>query len=226
MQSSPPSQRSQADTGRTRRQSLVKISPDTTPSDIDLVVRTTKQLRQRLLDDLGAHGLSFHECLDSLIGRLPDEDMRRLRFIATVRNKILTEVGTDTLDSRAGFVQAVEKADAGITLLADAWRAQAALSARSASENILGDGITQIGSRLKAGCFIATVVYSDPDAPQLSTLREYRDNSLMNSLLGRALVYFYYLASPPIAAWLIHQPRCAGLVRRALNVVVRRLDRG
>lgn len=219
MQHSQPSREQTKASTRSPRQGLVKVSTDSSMSDIDVVVLTTKQLRQRLVNELGAQGLSFHECLDSLVGRLPGEDMRRLRFIATVRNKILNELGRDTLESRASFMQAVDQSDAGITLLAAAQRAQAA-----AGEARQGPGALR-GPAKKAGCFIATAVYPYSDAPQLSTLRRYRDETLMSTAPGRVAVRIYYRWSPPLAAWLSSRPACAALVRRALNAWTRRLER-
>ncbi|MFN3861906.1 MAG: CFI-box-CTERM domain-containing protein [Roseateles sp.] len=181
-------------------------------SDIDYVVRATKQLRQRLVDELGAQGLSLHECLDALVGRLPEPDMRRLRFIATVRNKIINEVGNDTLDNRPSFVQAVDQANASITAHAAAWRSRGSTQAAGSPKS-------------SAGCFIATAVYPDPDAPQLGVLRRYRDQSLMQSAPGRVGVNLYYRLSPPVADWLSRHPRCAALVRSVLNMWVRRLTR-
>lgn len=198
-------------------QGLVQVNAGSGTSDIDYVVRATKQLRQRLVDELGAQGLSLHECLDTLVDRLPEPDMRRLRFIATVRNKIINEVGTDTLDNRSGFVQAVDQANASITAHAAEWRARG---------SALNFKMTASSGKPRAGCFIATAVYPDPDAPQLGALRRYRDQSLMTSAMGRFGVNLYYRLSPPVADWLAQHPRCAALVRRALNRWVHRLERG
>ncbi|OAD18619.1 hypothetical protein THIOM_005777 [Candidatus Thiomargarita nelsonii] len=49
------------------------------------------------------------------------------------------------------------------------------------------------------GCFIATAVYKSYDAPEVITLRAFRDNILKKSLLGKMSVRFYYKVSPSIA---------------------------
>ena len=42
------------------------------------------------------------------------------------------------------------------------------------------------------GCFVASVVYGDENALEVSVLREYRDNVLMKDELGRKFVDWYY----------------------------------
>jgi len=46
------------------------------------------------------------------------------------------------------------------------------------------------------GCFVATAIYEVPSAPQLTTLREFRDKVLMTSEAGRRLVSHYYHLGP------------------------------
>ncbi|MBA7489828.1 hypothetical protein ES702_00362 [subsurface metagenome] len=54
-------------------------------------------------------------------------------------------------------------------------------------------------------CFIATACYGSPLAPQLITLRKFRDRCLPNPL-----VQLYYITSPPIAEYI----RCHSNIRR------------
>lgn len=73
------------------------------------------------------------------------------------------------------------------------------------------------------GCYIATAVYGDYDAPQVLKLRRFRDEVLMNSALGRAFVRVYYKLSPPVAKRLGADSTVTRLVRRALDWFVRRV---
>ena len=68
-----------------------------------------------------------------------------------------------------------------------------------------------------SNCFIATAVYGNKMAPQVVTLRGFRDNVLKKSYLGRKFVTVYYKVSPPIATWLKGQPLLAWCVKKVLN---------
>ena len=69
----------------------------------------------------------------------------------------------------------------------------------------------------KSGCFIATAVYGNYNAPEVLVLRRFRDEKLMRSGYGRKFVRLYYRYSPPIADFLKTQPRLSGLVRKILD---------
>lgn len=49
------------------------------------------------------------------------------------------------------------------------------------------------------GCYIATAVYGDYDAPEVLVLRAFRDDVLLQSIIGRLFVKVYYFVSPPLA---------------------------
>lgn len=49
-------------------------------------------------------------------------------------------------------------------------------------------------------CFIATATFQSEDAPQVVTLREFRDHVLLKYRMGMGLVDFYYEVSPNLAA--------------------------
>lgn len=51
----------------------------------------------------------------------------------------------------------------------------------------------------KSGCFVATACYGDYNAIEVLVLRQYRDDKLLKTFLGRGFINFYYLVSPYFA---------------------------
>lgn len=85
-------------------------------SDIELAVTRAKAL-EALLEALGATGKGLHEKVTSVQARLPQPLVRKLRFVATVRNKVVHEAGY-ALDDRDGFARACDEAEAELRALA------------------------------------------------------------------------------------------------------------
>lgn len=76
----------------------------------------------------------------------------------------------------------------------------------------------------KEGCYIATAVYGSYDAPEVRTLRRFRDETLKKSAAGRLFIRVYYRFSPPIAQRLKHATKVNRLVRRMLDGFVGKLN--
>lgn len=74
-----------------------------------------------------------------------------------------------------------------------------------------------------SNCFVATATFGTPHAEEVLTLRRFRDECLIRSTPGRALVAFYDLAGPPAARWILRHPasRCilAPLLSRLANLI-------
>ena len=71
-------------------------------------------------------------------------------------------------------------------------------------------------------CFIATAAMGSELAPEVVTLRAFRDDVLMPTAAGRALVGGYYRLSPPAARWISRHPTARAWVRRAVIVPMAR----
>jgi hypothetical protein len=71
-------------------------------------------------------------------------------------------------------------------------------------------------------CFIATAVYGSSNAPEVETLRGFRDGVLMNSGLGRSLVDFYYSGAGRRVAGFIEDklPSAIPVIRKGLDFFV------
>jgi hypothetical protein len=65
-------------------------------------------------------------------------------------------------------------------------------------------------------CFIATAAYGTPMAEEIQVLREFRDEYLLTSPLGQALVGVYYRVSPPLAEFITEHPSLRPVVRAGL----------
>jgi hypothetical protein len=52
------------------------------------------------------------------------------------------------------------------------------------------------------GCFIATATFDSYNAPEVIFFRNWRDNFLIKSLLGRLFIYIYYRVSPVFAKYI------------------------
>ena len=76
----------------------------------------------------------------------------------------------------------------------------------------------------KEGCYIATAVYGSYDAPEVRTLRRFRDETLKKSAAGRMFIRVYYRFSPPIAQRLKNATKVNRLVRRMLDGFVEKLN--
>lgn len=86
-------------------------------SDIDLAVTRVKAL-EGLLEAVGATGKGLHEKVTSVQAKLPQSLVRKIRFVATIRNKIVHEADYKQIDDRAGFVRACEEAEAELRAMA------------------------------------------------------------------------------------------------------------
>lgn len=87
------------------------------------------------------------------------------------------------------------------------------------SEKVNGSQTSPVSKSL---CFIATAVYGDINAPQVQTLRDFRDNLLMETELGRRLVEFYYSGAGEKTANFIKNkiPSAIPAIRRGLDYLL------
>ena len=76
----------------------------------------------------------------------------------------------------------------------------------------------------KEGCFIATAVYGDSNAPEVHVLRDFRDEILMNNFFGRKLVDVYYSGiGEKIGDFLEENiPSAIPIIKSGLNFIVKK----
>jgi hypothetical protein len=81
-------------------------------------------------------------------------------------------------------------------------------------------------SKPSVGCYIATAVYGSYDHPQVMHLREFRDQTLVRSCLGRAFIRTYYKYSPAWARRVGASSNLTRFVRRILDRFILTISRG
>ena len=86
-------------------------------SDMELAVTRAKRLESLLEQSLGATGKGLHEKVTSVQDRLSPALVKKLRLVATVRNKIVHESDYTQIDDRARFLRACDEAEAELRAL-------------------------------------------------------------------------------------------------------------
>ncbi len=94
------------------------------------------------------------------------------------------------------------------------------------SNRVLGK-ITGRGLRYASKeCFIATTVYGDENAPQIHTLRNYRDNILIKNIIGRTIIRIYYSGLGEKTAKFIANNYKSSIptIRKGLDILVNKIE--
>ncbi len=158
--------------------------------------------------------------VDFVMRTLTPEEQEKLRAIAVaegLRTEILLrELQVKTLAARGDIDATIATAE---TLKAQKH------DSKITSEHATASGTTRIEITHKTRpCYIATACYGDPAHPDVAALRRFRDDCLLPTISGRALVDLYNLLSPPLARRIAPaSPLSAFLRRRLLSPLARRL---
>jgi len=93
----------------------------------------------------------------------------------------------------------------------------------AASTSIIMDNSYSVTANFRgagSGCCVATASCGSPEAEEIQILRDFRDEYLLTSPLGEALVEFYYTVSPPMAEFITEHPTLKPIVRAGLMPAV------
>ncbi len=75
-------------------------------------------------------------------------------------------------------------------------------------------------------CFVATACYGDYNAPEVMVLRQFRDEKLLKTFLGKLFVEFYYSTSPFFATLISKSALLNKLVRQYfLQPIINKLQK-
>lgn len=86
-------------------------------NDYELVVKRSKKLEGLLEEGFFASGRGLHEKITSVENKLPQALVKKLRFIASVRNRLIHDDNKDKLDNRTDFEKACNDAEKSLNLL-------------------------------------------------------------------------------------------------------------
>jgi TPR repeat protein len=104
------------------------------------------------------------------------------------------------------------------------WYSKAAAAGDSDAKTVLA-ALDGSGKSKSGGCYIATAVYGSYDAPEVLTLRRFRDDCLETSAIGRTVVRVYYAISPTLARRLSHASILQRGSKVVLDAIVAKVDR-
>ncbi|KJY81642.1 hypothetical protein TW81_17175 [Vibrio galatheae] len=83
-------------------------------SDIEKVVTRTRKIERLLRTQYHANGKGMHQLITSCEERLPHDVIDKLRYIATIRNKVVHE-DDFKLDSRRDFLSVCDECEKELT---------------------------------------------------------------------------------------------------------------
>ncbi|MBY6199583.1 DUF4145 domain-containing protein [Vibrio hangzhouensis] len=83
-------------------------------SDIESVVLRTRRLEKLLRQQYHADGKGLHQLVTSCEERLPHDVISKLRYIATIRNKVVHEEDFE-LDDMSGFMRTCDECEQELT---------------------------------------------------------------------------------------------------------------
>ena len=141
-----------------------------------------------------------------------------LTIVSTAGGSVTTP-GEDTFAYDEGtVVNLVAQAEEGYHFVNWTGNVDTIADVEEASTTITMQGDYSITANFWEGdpCFIATAAYGTPMAEEIEILREFRDEYLLTSPVGKGLVEFYYRVSPPMAEFITEHPSLKPVVRAGL----------
>jgi len=126
---------------------------------IDIIIRKTKKI-ESLLVRIGAEGRGLHEKVTSIEGKLEPQVIKRIRFIASIRNKSLHDYNFElTEDVLSNFIDASDEVDVYLSSIIDPHSTpNTSSSSSSGSSKGLLDTFSDASTLGKVGIVAAAIV--------------------------------------------------------------------
>lgn len=168
-------------------------------------------------------GTNSNNIVDQALSNLTPEE------IAEVRREILKEKVRLELNERERILQyqgAKESVELHIQAVKALEQGSKLSGQKLTSDNInTGAGNMRIESKTGATCFVATAAYEDPNHEDVAFLRQYRNNTLRKTVLGRAFIATYWRVGPVLAKPVRANNTLRRATRRIISTLVNWLRR-
>ena len=79
-------------------------------NDYELAIKSSKELEFLLEHEFSATGKGLHEKISTASSQLPPKLVKHMRYLATIRNKLVHERGFDSIPDRESFIWNFEEA--------------------------------------------------------------------------------------------------------------------
>ncbi|CAI5741577.1 unnamed protein product [Peronospora destructor] len=94
-------------------------------NDYQLAIETSKELEYVLEKEFNAHGQGLHEKVSSVERTIPFPTVRSIRYVATLRNKLIHDRETRALPDRQQFINKFEDAMVELNIIVEKKRMDA-----------------------------------------------------------------------------------------------------
>jgi hypothetical protein len=83
--------------------------PSYSTNDYELAIKSSKELEYLLENEFNAQGKGLHEKISSASSHISPKLVKHMRYLATIRNKLVHERGFDAIPDRKSFIRNFEE---------------------------------------------------------------------------------------------------------------------
>ncbi|GMF12935.1 unnamed protein product [Phytophthora lilii] len=94
-------------------------------NDYQLAIEASKELEYLLEQEFGAHGQGLHEKVSSVESAVPVPTVRSIRYVATLRNRLIHDRDMRALPDRQKFINNFDNAMAELNIIIEKKRLDA-----------------------------------------------------------------------------------------------------